>query len=201
MWKFYFGKMFGFFCSIAWEHLNELFDQPRLWTSNVRVHKSSFISTETCCCFLLSEAAFVLHGRLEWLWQKPHVPQNKKIHDLASQGKPAYLWSRWQFTHQAASVTNVSVISTALFWFCSNTKVYTDKRLIEACFLTQFPLQFQNTFLFLLEFFHLFKERMTQILYKLFERLEGEENSRLIFEASITLMPKLDRDFILKNFL
>lgn len=41
---------------------------------------------------------------------------------------------------------------------------------------------------------------MAQVLYKLFETLEEEENSWLVFEASITLMPKLDRDFIKKIF-
>ena len=93
------------------------------------------------------------------------------------------------------------VISIVLFWFYSNTKVYTEKKLIEICFFTQFPLQFQNTPLFLLEYFHLFKEEMTQILYNLSKRLEEEESSQLIFEASITLMPKLDRDFIKKFFI
>ena len=126
--------------------------------------------------------------------------KTKKIYDLASQWESAYPWSRWQFIHKVASVTNVPVISIVLFWFYSNTKVYTEKRLIEICFFTQFPLQFQNTPLFLLECFHLFKEEMTQILYNLSERLEEEESSQLIFEASITLMPKLDRDFIKKFF-
>ena len=38
---------------------------------------------------------------------------------------------------------------------------------------------------------------MIQILYKLFQRIEEEETSQLIFEAIITLMPKPDKDFIL----
>lgn len=126
--------------------------------------------------------------------------KTKKIYDLASQGESAYPWPRRQFIHKAASVTNVPVISIVLFWFYSNTKVYTEKKLIEICFFTQFPLQFQNTPLFLLECFHLFKEEMTQILYNWSKRLEEEESSQLIFEASITLMPKLDRDFIKKIF-
>ena len=127
--------------------------------------------------------------------------KTKKIYDLASQGKFVNPWFRWQFIHKSASVTNVSMISIVLFWFYSNTKLHTDKGLIEICFFTQFPLQFQNTLLFLLEFFHLFKEEMTQILLKLFERLEKEENSQFIFEASIALMSKLDRDFIKKEFI
>lgn len=38
---------------------------------------------------------------------------------------------------------------------------------------------------------------MIQILCKLFQRLEEEETSQLIFEAIRTLMPKPDKDFIL----
>ena len=127
--------------------------------------------------------------------------KTKKIYDLASQGKFASPGFRRQFVHKSASVTNVSAISIVLFWFYSNTKLHTDKGLIEICFFTLFPLQFQNTLLFLLEFFHLFKEEITQILHKLFERLEKEENSQFIFEASTALMSKLDRDFIKKKFI
>lgn len=42
---------------------------------------------------------------------------------------------------------------------------------------------------------------MSQILYKLFEKLEKEENSQFIFEASIALVSKLDRGFIKNKFI